>query len=97
MNYVYMIRCKDGSLYTGWTNNLEKRFRNHCEGKGAKYTRGRGPLELVYYEVFEDKKDAMKREYAIKQLKKSEKEKLINYKSDKNLTNFEKNIIDNLK
>ena len=95
MNYEYMIRCKDGSLYTGWTNNLEKRFRNHCEGKGAKYTRGRGPLELVYYEVFEDKKDAMKREYAIKQLKKSEKEKLINYKSDKNLTNFEKNIIDN--
>lgn len=95
MNYVYMIRCKDGSLYTGWTNNLEKRFRNHCEGKGAKYTRGRGPLELVYYEVFEDKKDAMKREYAIKQLKKSEKEKLINYKSDKNLTNFEENIIDN--
>lgn len=95
MNYVYMIRCKDGSLYTGWTNNLERRFRNHCEGKGAKYTRGRGPLELVYYEVFEDKKDAMKREYAIKQLKKSEKEKLINYKSDKNLTNFEKNIIDN--
>jgi len=97
MNYVYMIRCKYGSLYTGWTNNLEKRFRNHCEGKGAKYTRGRGPLELVYYEVFEDKKDAMKREYAIKQLKKSEKEKLINYKSDKNLTNFEKNIIDNWK
>ena len=97
MNYVYMIRCKDGSLYTGWTNNLEKRFRNHCEGKGAKYTRGRGPLELVYYEVFEDKKDAMKREYAIKQLKKSEKEKLINYKSDKNLTNLEKKIIDNLK
>ena len=68
MNYVYMIRCKDGSLYTGWTNNLEKRFRNHCEGKGAKYTRGRGPLELVYYEVFEDKKDAMKREYAIKHI-----------------------------
>ena len=65
--------------------------------KGAKYISGRGPLELVYYEVFEDKKDAMKREYAIKQLKKSEKEKLINYKSDKNLTNFEKNIIDNWK
>ena len=75
MNYVYMIRCKDGSLYTGWTNNLEKRFKNHCEGKGAKYTRG--PLELVYYEVFEDKREAMRREYEIKQLKKSEKEKLI--------------------
>ncbi|MGM9979162.1 MAG: GIY-YIG nuclease family protein [Clostridium sp.] len=95
MNYVYMIRCKDGSLYTGWTNNLEKRFRNHCKGKGAKYTRGRGPLELVYYEVFEEKKEAMKREYEIKQLKKSEKEKLINYKNDKNLTNSKKNIIDN--
>ncbi len=77
MNYVYMIRCKDGSLYTGWTNNLEKRFKNHCKGKGAKYTRGRGPLELVYYEVFEDKREAMRREYEIKQLKKSEKEKLI--------------------
>ncbi|MDY4079856.1 MAG: GIY-YIG nuclease family protein [Clostridium sp.] len=77
MNYVYMIRCRDGSLYTGWTNNLEKRFRNHCEGKGAKYTRGRGPLELVYYEVFEDKREAMRREYEIKKLKKSEKEKLI--------------------
>ena len=77
MNYVYMIRCKDGSLCTGWTNNLEKRFRNHCEGKGAKYTRGRGPLELVYYEVFEDKREAMRREYEIKQLKKCEKEKLI--------------------
>ena len=77
MNYVYMIRCKDGSLYTGWTNNLEKRFRNHCEGKGAKYTRGRGPLELVYYEVFEDKREALRREYEIKQLKKCEKEKLI--------------------
>lgn len=77
MNYMYMIRCKDGSLYTGWTNNLEKRFRNHCEGKGAKYTRGRGPLELVYYEVFEDKREAMRREYEIKQLKKCEKEKLI--------------------
>ena len=95
MNYVYMIRCKDGSLYTGWTNNLEKRFKNHCKGKGAKYTRGRGPLELVYYEVFEEKKEAMKREYEIKQLKKSEKEKLINYKNDKNLTNSKKNIIDN--
>lgn len=77
MNYVYMIRCKDGSLYTGWTNNLEKRFKNHCKGKGAKYTHGRGPLELVYYEVFEDKREAMRREYEIKQLKKSEKEKLI--------------------
>lgn len=78
MNYVYILRCGDGSLYTGWTNNLERRFKSHCEGKGAKYTRGRGPLELVYYEEFDDKIEAMKREYAIKKLKKCEKELLIN-------------------
>lgn len=77
MNYVYIIRCIDNSLYTGWTNNLEKRFKDHCNGKGAKYTRGRGPLELVYYETFEDKRDAMKREYEIKHLSKINKEKLI--------------------
>lgn len=77
MNYVYIIRCKDNSLYTGWTNNLEKRFNDHNNGKGAKYTKGRGPLELVYYETFQDKRDAMKREYEIKKLSKGEKEKLI--------------------
>ena len=77
MNYVYIIKCGDGSLYTGWTNDLKKRFENHCEGKGAKYTRGRGPLELVYFETFEDKKEEMRREYAIKKLKKLKKEKLI--------------------
>lgn len=77
MNYVYILRCGDGSLYTGWTNDLEKRFKAHVEGKGAKYTRGRGPLELVYFEEFDNKIDAMKREYAIKQLKRVQKEKLI--------------------
>ena len=77
MNYVYIIKCGDNSLYTGWTNNLEKRFKDHCEGKGAKYTRGRGPLELVYYEEYEDKILAMRREYAIKKLSRSEKLKLI--------------------
>lgn len=77
MNYVYILKCGDGTLYTGWTNNLEKRFKSHCEGKGAKYTRGRGPLELVYFEEFNDKVEAMRREYAIKKLKKSDKEKLI--------------------
>ena len=77
MNYVYIIRCVDNSLYTGWTNNLEKRFRDHCSGKGAKYTRGRGPLELVYYEIYQDKRDAMKREYEIKHLSKVKKEELI--------------------
>lgn len=78
MNYVYMIECADNSLYTGWTTDIEKRFKAHCEGKGAKYTRGRGPLKLVYWEEFQDKKLAMKREYKIKKLTKSEKLQLIN-------------------
>lgn len=77
MNYVYILKCGDNSLYTGWTNNLEKRFKNHCSGRGAKYTKGRGPLELVYYEEFEDKSLAMKREYEIKQLTRKQKDELI--------------------
>lgn len=77
MNYVYIIRCKDKSLYTGWTNNLERRFRAHKEGKGAKYTKGRGPLELVYFEEFEEKIKAMKREYEIKKMSKERKLKMI--------------------
>ena len=77
MNYVYIIRCKDKSLYTGWTNNLERRFRAHKEGKGAKYTKGRGPLELVYFEEFEEKIKAMKREYEIKKMSKEKKLKMI--------------------
>jgi putative endonuclease len=56
MNYVYMILCGDNTLYTGWTNNLAKRFKDHSLGKGAKYTRGRGPLSLVYYEEFDTRK-----------------------------------------
>ena len=78
MNYVYIIKCKDKSLYTGWTNNLEERFKAHSEGRGAKYTKGRGPLELVYFEEYEDKIDAMKREWKIKKLNKKDKLKLIN-------------------
>ncbi len=73
MNYVYIIKCKDNSLYTGWTNNLERRFKAHTEGKGAKYTRGRGPLELVYFEEFDDKVEAMKREYEIKKMSRKNK------------------------
>ena len=56
--FVYMLRCKDGSLYTGWTNDLEHRLAMHNSGRGAKYTRGRGPLELVYSEELPDKKAA---------------------------------------
>ena len=73
MNYTYIVECKDGTLYTGWTNNLEKRIADHNDGKGAKYTRARKPVTLVYYETFEEKKDAMKREYEIKHLSRQEK------------------------
>ena len=77
MNYVYILRCSDDSLYTGWTNNLEKRIKAHSNGKGAKYTKARLPVELVYFEEFEDKIQAMRREYAIKKLTRKEKLLLI--------------------
>lgn len=59
MNYVYILRCADGSLYTGWTNDLEKRVKTHNAGKGAKYTKTRLPVELVYYEEYEEKGEAL--------------------------------------
>lgn len=74
--YVYVLRCKDDSLYTGWTNNLEHRLAMHRSGKGAKYTRGRGPLVLVYLEEYEAQGEAMQREAAIKKLPRLEKLKL---------------------
>lgn len=74
---LYMLRCRDGSLYTGITNNLEKRLEAHRSGKGAKYTRGRCPLELVYTEKCEDKSAALKREVEIKKLSRDEKIQLI--------------------
>ena len=77
MNYVYILRCSDESLYTGWTNSLDKRIKAHNSGKGAKYTKARLPVELVYFEEYEDKIDAMKREYEIKQLTRVKKLKLI--------------------
>ncbi|MBS4803443.1 MAG: GIY-YIG nuclease family protein [Clostridium sp.] len=78
MNYVYILKCSDNTLYTGWTTSLEKRLKAHNSGKGAKYTKPRLPVEIVYFEEFQDKKDAMKREYAIKQLSREEKLDLIN-------------------
>ena len=77
MNYTYIVKCSDGSLYTGWTNDIEKRIAAHNAGKGAKYTKPRRPVELVYLEKFETKKEAMSREFAIKRLKRGEKEELI--------------------
>lgn len=77
MNYVYIVECSDGTFYTGWTNNLDKRIEQHCNGTGAKYTRGRGPVTLVYHEEFNDKRDAMRREYEIKRYSRINKLKLI--------------------
>ncbi|WP_304098821.1 GIY-YIG nuclease family protein [Phascolarctobacterium succinatutens] len=71
--FVYMLRCKDGSLYTGWTNDLEHRLAMHNSGRGAKYTRGRGPLELVYSEELPDREAALRRECAIKKLRREQK------------------------
>ena len=80
MNYTYILKCKDGSLYTGWTNDLEQRVAAHNTGKGAKYTKARRPVELVYFEEFETKEQAMKREYAIKQMARKDKLELVRRK-----------------
>ena len=81
MNYTYVVTCRDGSLYTGWTNDLEKRIKAHNEGKGAKYTKSRRPVVLTYYEEYESREAAMKREYEIKHLSRQKKLKLINSKT----------------
>lgn len=74
---LYMLRCSDGSLYTGITTDVDKRLEAHRSGKGAKYTRGRGPLELVYSEECGTHSDALKRELELKALTKAQKEQLI--------------------
>lgn len=78
--YLYMLRCRDGSLYTGITTDVEKRLEAHRSGKGAKYTRGRGPLELVYQEECGDHSAALKREIEIKALTREGKLNLIGQK-----------------
>lgn len=78
MNYMYMVRCADGTLYTGWTNCLEKRVKAHNGGKyGARYTRAKRPVELVYFEGFSTKEEAMRREYEVKTFSRREKLKLM--------------------
>ncbi len=74
--YAYLLRCSDGSLYGGWTTDLESRIAAHNQGSGAKYTRGRGPVTLAYHEEFATKQAAQAREYALKRLTKREKEAL---------------------
>lgn len=83
MNYIYILRCRDESLYTGWTNNLEKRIDTHRKGKGAKYTRSRLPVSLVYFESFDRPGEARKREAAIKKMSRKEKLALIEGKEKK--------------
>ncbi|MXV61572.1 GIY-YIG nuclease family protein [Natronorubrum sp. JWXQ-INN-674] len=74
---VYVLECADGSLYTGYTTDLERRVGEHNAGEGAKYTRGRTPVELRYHERFDSKSAAMSREYEIKQLSRRAKERLV--------------------
>ncbi len=73
MHYIYIVECSDKTLYTGYTNDLNKRIKTHNEKKGGKYTRGRTPVVLKYYEEFGNKADAMKRESQIKKLKRNKK------------------------
>lgn len=75
--YTYIVECADGSLYTGWTTNLQNRLLNHNNGTGAKYTSGRTPVRLVYFEEYPDKNTARQREYAIKSLPREKKIALI--------------------
>ena len=75
---MYILKCSDGTYYTGYTTDPERRTQAHNSGKGAKYTRARRPVELIYTEEYDDKTDAQRREYVIKQLTRAEKEKLIN-------------------
>jgi len=81
--YLYILRCADNTLYTGITTDVEKRLEAHRSGKGAKYTRGRTPLELVYREICGSHSDALKRELEIKKLTRQEKQNLIGKTEEK--------------
>lgn len=76
-HYVYILKCRDNTYYTGYAKDVEQRLKLHNEGKGAKYTRGRGPHQLVYRASFPSKGDALRKEYEIKQLTRKQKESLI--------------------
>lgn len=76
-HYTYMVQCADGTLYTGYTNNIVKRVKMHNSGKGAKYTKNRLPVKLVYFEIYATKQKAMQREYEIKHLNRKQKLELI--------------------
>lgn len=76
-HFFYVVKCRDNSFYAGYTNNLERRIATHNAGKGAKYTRARLPVQCVHFETFETKQEAMRMEYAFKQLSRETKEKYI--------------------
>ena len=80
MNFVYILRCSDDTLYCGWTTDLEHRVAVHNSGVGAKYTRSRRPVEIVYYEEYEDRHEARSREWHIKRMSRGEKLDLVNRK-----------------
>lgn len=82
--YTYIVQCNDGSLYTGWTNDLDRRIQAHNSGNGAKYTRSRLPVKLVYYEEHPTKEEAMSREFHIKKMTRDEKLALIQSKNQGN-------------
>ncbi len=82
--YAYMVICSDNTIYSGFTTNLEKRINTHNSGKGAKYTRTRTPVHLVYWEEFYDKSNALKKEYSLKKLTRTKKLELI--------SNFKKKV-----
>jgi putative endonuclease len=77
VHYVYVLECSDGSYYTGYTTDVERRVETHDAGDGAKYTRGRTPVDLVHVESYETRSAAMRREHEIKQLRRREKERLV--------------------
>ncbi|WP_135827694.1 GIY-YIG nuclease family protein [Halorussus halobius] len=76
-HWVYVVECVDGSFYTGYTTDVERRVREHDRGEGAKYTRGRTPVELVHVEAFDSRSAAMSREYEVKRLTRAGKERLV--------------------
>ncbi len=81
-NYIYIVECADGTWYTGWTTDLEKRVKTHNSGKGAKYTRCRLPVRLIYYEELGTQVEAQRREYAVKRLTRAQKEALVREKKE---------------
>ena len=89
MNYVYLLQCADGSYYCGWTTDLQKRLQAHNAGAGAKYTRSRRPVRLVFWEEYEDRTEALSREWHIKRMTHEEKRQLI----DKRETNRETEVV----